>query len=153
MDRLEALQRVLGMIDQIRSEWGVGTDDDEEGEMLDALGATKAERAYLGVDYAGHWFEALVDIARALAELDLGSNDFGFEVRHLAYRIGDQHPDIARRLRERYPYKFKGADRPPAPPKAPPAGTPSGFVSFTIGRGGPLPPPPSPPPPPDEGAR
>ncbi|MEV5391954.1 hypothetical protein [Nocardia farcinica] len=149
MDRLEALQRVLGMIDQIRSEWGVGTDDDEEGEMLDALGATKAERAYLGVERAGHWFEALVDIARALVELDPGSNDFGFEVRHLAYRIGGQHPDIARRLRERYPHKFKGADVLVAE-----GHRPSGFVPFTIGwDDGVWPPPPPPSAAPDEGAR
>lgn len=129
MDRLEALRRVLGMIDQIRSEWGVGPgDDDEEGEMLDALGATKAERAYLGVLPAGRWFEALVDIATALAEFDPGTDDFRREVDHLAYRIENQHPDLARRLRERYPHTFKGADF-----RVAEGHRPSGFVPFTIG--------------------
>lgn len=105
VDRLEGLERVLGMIDQIRSEWGGGDDDDEAGEMLAALGATKAERAYLGVLGAGRWFEALVDIATALAEFRPGTSDFGFEIDRLARAIESQHPDIARRLRERYPYR------------------------------------------------
>lgn len=147
MDRLEALRRVLGMIDQIRSEWGVGPgDDDEEREMLEALGATKAERAYLGVERAGHWFEALVDVATALVEFDPGSDDFGFEVRHLSYMVGGQHPDLARRLRERYPYTFKGADF-----RVAEGYRPSGFVPFTIGWDDSAWPPPAPDE--DEGAR
>lgn len=68
MNRSEAIDQVIGYIQQIDSEWGPGGDTDEEAiEVLTALGVTRDELIAHNVIQGGYYHHLFLEVAELLS--------------------------------------------------------------------------------------